>query len=48
MSRIVLCLALLLTACGHSEDEWQAQLARYGQLEQEHAKEKREHAQAQQ
>jgi chemotaxis protein MotB len=47
MSRWLFCLLFLVSACGHSEDEWQAQLSKYGQLEQEHAKEKREHAQAQ-
>jgi chemotaxis protein MotB len=47
MSRWIFLLLFTLTACGHSEDEWQAQLAKYGQLEQEHAKEKRDHAQAQ-
>jgi chemotaxis protein MotB len=37
-------LACLLLACGHSEDEWQAQLKRYGSLEAEHANEKKGHA----
>lgn len=45
---LLLLTALVLTACGHSEDEWQAQLQRYGNLESEHAKEKREHSLTQQ
>jgi chemotaxis protein MotB len=40
------CAVVLVLSCGHSEDEWQAQLQRYSNLEAEHAKEKREHAQA--
>lgn len=39
--------ALLSSACGYSEDEWQAQLAKYADLEASHAKERREHAAAQ-
>jgi chemotaxis protein MotB len=43
-----LLLALLLSsglsACGYSEDEWQAQLSRYGKLESEHANQKKERA----
>lgn len=38
-------LLLVPLACGYSEDEWQAQLARYSDLEAQHTKEKREHAQ---
>ncbi len=41
---LILLLALTLTACGYSEDEWQAQLARYNNLESEHANEKKGHA----
>ena len=44
---IVILLGLILAACGYSEDEWQAQLARYENLESEHANEKKEHAQTQ-
>lgn len=40
----ILLLGLLLSACGYSEDEWQAQLARYNNLESEHANEKKAHA----
>jgi chemotaxis protein MotB len=39
-----LLLGFGLTSCGYSEDEWQAQLARYGQLESQHAEEKKAHA----
>jgi chemotaxis protein MotB len=42
----LLVLLLFPLSCGYSEEEWQAQLARYGNLESEHAQEKREHAQA--
>jgi chemotaxis protein MotB len=34
----------LVVGCGYSEDEWQAQLARYGKLESENANEKKAHA----
>lgn len=34
----------MTSACGYSEDEWQAQLAKYGNLESEHANEKKAHA----
>jgi chemotaxis protein MotB len=37
-------LALALVGCGYSESEWQAQLAKYGQLSQQTDKEKAEHA----
>jgi chemotaxis protein MotB len=40
----ILLLGLTLSACGYSEDEWQAQLARYNNLESEHANEKKAHA----
>lgn len=47
MFRALLVIAVaLVVSCGHSEDEWQAQLARYADLEAQHANEKREHAQA--
>lgn len=39
-----LLLSLVLIACGYSEDEWQAQLSRYNNLEAEHANEKKAHA----
>jgi chemotaxis protein MotB len=38
---------LLLPACGHSEDEWKAQLAKYGQLDGQYKKEKSERAKVQ-
>lgn len=40
----ILLLGLTLSACGYSEDEWQAQLSRYNNLEAEHANEKKSHA----
>lgn len=43
----ILVVGLMLAACGYSEDEWQAQLARYNNLEAEHANEKKAHAAAQ-
>ncbi len=43
----ILLLGLTLSACGYSEDEWQAQLARYNNLESEHANEKKSHASTQ-
>lgn len=39
--------ALCLAACGYSEDEWQAQLARYAELNSQYEKERQEHAQTQ-
>lgn len=42
-----LTLALAVTACGHSEDEWQAQLAKYSQLNKRYETEKTAHAKAQ-
>jgi chemotaxis protein MotB len=40
--------ALLLAAgCGHSEDEWQAQLSKYNQLAQQHKAEQAAHAKTQ-
>lgn len=36
-----LALALLVSACGHSEDEWRAQLAKYEALNAENAKDKK-------
>lgn len=44
---LLVLLFLFPLSCGHSEDEWQAQLARYADLEAQDSKEKREHAQAQ-
>jgi chemotaxis protein MotB len=41
---ITLLLGLMLIACGYSEDEWQAQLSRYNNLEAEHANERKAHA----
>jgi chemotaxis protein MotB len=35
----------LLSACGYSEDEWKAQLARYGQLNDQYDAEKKSHEQ---
>ncbi len=43
----IVLLGLMVGACGYSEDEWQAQLARYNNLEAEHANEKKTHAQTQ-
>ena len=37
-------LALAVSACGYSEDEWKAQLAKYNQLNAQHEQEKRAHA----
>jgi chemotaxis protein MotB len=37
-------VGLLLVGCGYSEDEWQAQMQRYADLEAEHANEKKAHA----
>jgi chemotaxis protein MotB len=34
----------MMTACGHSEEEWKAQLAKYSQLNQQHQQEKQAHA----
>jgi chemotaxis protein MotB len=48
--RVTLTIALglpLLMACGHSEDEWQAQLGKYAQLNSAYQKEKAAHAQVQ-
>lgn len=48
--RVTLIIALglpLLMACGHSEDEWQAQLGKYAQLNSAYSKEKAAHAQTQ-
>ncbi len=44
MRSLLVALCLLVVGCGYSEDEWQAQLARYGDLEAEHANEKKAHA----
>jgi chemotaxis protein MotB len=41
---VVSFLSLSLVGCGHSEDEWQAQLAKYNQLSQQGDKEKEAHA----
>lgn len=43
----VLGLALVLTGCGYSEEEWQAQLDKYGQLASENQAEKDAHEQTQ-
>lgn len=40
----VSCLTLSLVGCGYSENEWQAQLAKYNQLSAQSDKEKAEHA----
>jgi len=37
-------LAVAATGCGYSEDEWQAQLAKYGQLNTQYSKEKQTNA----
>jgi len=37
-------VALAVTGCGYSEDEWQAQLAKYGQLNSQYEGEKKSHA----
>src|SRR5688572_27896824 len=34
--------ALVVVACGYSEDEWQAQLAKYNQLNNQYTEEQRE------
>ncbi len=44
MRSLLVALCLIVVGCGYSEDEWQAQLARYGELESEHANEKKAHA----
>jgi chemotaxis protein MotB len=41
---VVSFLSLCLTSCGYSENEWQAQLAKYNQLSQQTDKEKADHA----
>jgi len=47
-SGVALCVvAVLATGCGYSEDEWQAQLARYGQLNGQYQREKQAHADTQ-
>jgi chemotaxis protein MotB len=38
-------LAFTLVGCGYSEEEWQAQLAKYDQLSRQHEKEKAARAQ---
>ena len=40
----LLSLSLALGCCGYSENEWQAQLAKYNQLSQQNDKEKADHA----
>ena len=45
MKSWLIALCLVVVGCGYSEEEWQAQLSRYGDLEAEHANEKKEHAQ---
>ena len=44
-SRALVPLLLLASACGYSEDEWQAQLAKYEQLNRQHQAEKQAHDQ---
>ncbi len=44
LALLVMFSTLSILACGYSEEEWQAQLARYGDLEAEHANEKKAHA----
>ncbi|HVJ19743.1 MAG TPA: OmpA family protein [Polyangiaceae bacterium] len=44
-SRAVVPLLLLCSACGYSEDEWQAQLAKYEQLNRQHQSEVQTHEQ---
>ena len=39
-----LILAILVAGCGYSEEEWQAQLAKYAQLVQQHEQEQAAHA----
>lgn len=39
-----LTLGYLLAGCGHSEDEWQAQLSKYNQLNHQYQQEKADHA----
>jgi chemotaxis protein MotB len=41
---LVLLLALTIVGCGYSEDEWQAQLAKYSQLDKRFQNERAEHA----
>ncbi len=41
---LIVAFGLLMFGCGYSEDEWQAQLARYADLEAEHAAERKAHA----
>ncbi len=43
----VLLIAVGIVGCGYSEDEWQAQLAKYKQLDTQYQQEKAEHAQTQ-
>lgn len=43
---VMLMLAAALAGCGHSEDEWRAQLDKYGALEQQSQKDKAELAKA--
>src|SRR5688572_23021232 len=37
-------LVLVGMGCGYSEDEWQAQLAKYAELDSQHRREQQEHA----
>jgi chemotaxis protein MotB len=41
---LALLIASLIAGCGYSEDEWQAQLAKYSELDAAFQKEKQEHA----
>jgi chemotaxis protein MotB len=42
---VVVSLLLMLVGCGHSEEEWKAQLAKYGQLNDQHTQEQAAHGQ---
>lgn len=48
LAPLLLLMVLLLgaTACGYSEDEWQAQLARYAELDSQYKRERAEHTAA--
>ena len=43
-AKLLMLAALALLGCGYSEDEWQAQLAKYNQLNQQYNQERAEHA----
>ena len=49
MRSVIFVLSLFaVVACGYSEDEWQAQLSRYSNLEAEHANERNDHVETKQ